>query len=356
MRGSLSNRPFERFLLWWGGELAACIPGGLRQALAPRGRSLSIILGKAGTDLGLKGKGAAAEIFATIPTGNPEERRSAARIATKSLGKVSRCTLHLDPRHVLVKRMRLPEAASATLREVVGYEIERHTPFAGDAVYFHAAVERTFPDAQRIEAVVTLVPKSLVTEAIAETATWGLRVDRVEAPTETGVVRLAVPRIRHRQPGLKGAVTVLSLCAILLAAGSIGIPLWKKQQYLESLQARVPGALAKARAANVLAEQIDGRRTDLNFLREELARFPPRSLLLDELTRRLPDNCYLTRLSVNEGKVRLNGLVSAASEVIRVLEASPLLRGAAFDSPVVRDRQTDKDRFSISADIRGGGS
>ena len=72
-------------------------------------------------------------------------------------------------------------------------------------------------------------------------------------------------------------------------------------------------------------------------------------LLLDDLTRRLPDDTWLERLSFGRGEVSLSGQSAQAAKLVEILQESPLLRSPALSGPIQPDARSGKDRFNITA-------
>ena len=72
-------------------------------------------------------------------------------------------------------------------------------------------------------------------------------------------------------------------------------------------------------------------------------------LLLDDLTRRLPDDTWLERLSFARGEVSLSGQSAQAAKLLEILQESKLLRSSALSGPIQPDARSGKDRFNITA-------
>jgi general secretion pathway protein L len=72
-------------------------------------------------------------------------------------------------------------------------------------------------------------------------------------------------------------------------------------------------------------------------------------LLLDELTRRLPDDTFLTRLSVSGNQVSLSGYSGQALKLVGELQKSELLKDAALNGGVQQEPRVSRDMFTINA-------
>ncbi len=73
--------------------------------------------------------------------------------------------------------------------------------------------------------------------------------------------------------------------------------------------------------------------------------------LLEELSARLPDDTWLFRAEVRDGKVHLQGTSTGASALIAELENSRFLEDVRFASPVTQDGASGRERFHLSASI-----
>jgi general secretion pathway protein L len=78
--------------------------------------------------------------------------------------------------------------------------------------------------------------------------------------------------------------------------------------------------------------------------------------LLATLTRLIPDDAYLSEMTINGDHVRLVGAANSATALLTLIAQSPGFRGAAFESPIVQDPRLNRERFDITAGIapRGG--
>ena len=76
-------------------------------------------------------------------------------------------------------------------------------------------------------------------------------------------------------------------------------------------------------------------------------------IVIDEVTRLLPDNTWLKSFQYANGKLQIQGISSSASALIAILEASQLFNNTRFVSPVTQDRSTGLERFQIATQLKG---
>jgi general secretion pathway protein L len=72
--------------------------------------------------------------------------------------------------------------------------------------------------------------------------------------------------------------------------------------------------------------------------------------VLDELSKTLPSNAYLSNLRYRNGVLEVQGNAESASALIPLLERSPLLENVGFNAPSNRGRD-NRETFSLKADI-----
>jgi len=77
--------------------------------------------------------------------------------------------------------------------------------------------------------------------------------------------------------------------------------------------------------------------------------------VLGEMATLLPDDTWLNSLEIKQGTIRIQGESDAASQLISLLEESPLFEQTSFTSPVTQNSRTNKERFAISSSIGDAG-
>ncbi|MGR8941133.1 MAG: PilN domain-containing protein, partial [Gammaproteobacteria bacterium] len=82
---------------------------------------------------------------------------------------------------------------------------------------------------------------------------------------------------------------------------------------------------------------------------------PPVVEVLNELSRLIKDDTWLSYAQYSEGHLQIQGESPAASTLIGILEDSELFANARFVSPVTQDTSTGMERFQITFDITSKG-
>jgi general secretion pathway protein L len=239
---------------------------------------------------------------------------------------------------------------------VVLYEMERLTPFRPNEIYFDLGVVGRDPDADRIEVKLDVVPRKFVDGALADLDAIGLRPQRVGVAAE-GLSAAAGADLLHAAATPKGGRAGTAVAALLgvltlgLLVLAVVLPLERKQVVTVRLTDEVAVLRKKTMAAERLAAEIEAvQRNDRAILQRKLQ--SKRVIaVLDAVTRLLPDDTWLSQMTIRDGKVVLRGFAPAAPELIRLIEDSPNFRNVSMTAQVRRDPRTDRDRFSISFDI-----
>ncbi len=354
-------RAILRFPSWWLGELAALLPKGLRRAL--REQPKWVVLDLSGADLvvsrSVGEKNREVGRVGLDQTGQAQRRAVAKLVRKLNLGNAT-VVLRLADTHALRKLVDLPAAAEENLREVLGFEMDRQTPFKLDEVHFDYRVVRHDPESERLQAELTVIPRGVVDEAVGRATNWGLPPQIVdiggEARRPLGELNLLPPE-RVPAPARSGGVLnfLLGLVAVALMATVIYVISERQNEVAIAVAAELAAAQAEAEVTTALSEEIERLVEDGRFLRERKRGAITMTAVLDELTRVLPDHTWVYQLRLDKGEVRISGYSSAASEIIALIEASPAFHEVKFRSPVTRDARLGLERFNLSAEVGEAG-
>jgi general secretion pathway protein L len=260
----------------------------------------------------------------------------------------------MRPEQVLFRAVDFPRQATDFLDGMVRTQIDRLTPWAaGDAVFgmtppVEMANERI---GLTLAATSTHIIQPLLKFAtdVGAASVAGL----VEVP-EAG--REAAPvRIFDRQlTGLAGStldvprlLRLALLGAGLAAVASLAVSAYVGNEF-ESEQLELQHRIAQRRAA-LRINQAGGSAETLLARRKQTT--PSSVMVLEAISRVLPDTTYVAELRVDGDKMQVVGLTQDAPALIRLMEQSPQFTRATFFAPTTRAQNDPGERFHIEAHI-----
>ena len=351
------------FFRWWGGEMAAFLPVRLRARLERGGQRLTVEISDQWARFGFeKGREKRPLGEVTISPASLAGQRDAgqhdavARIVRDAGVRSAEVVLRLPRDKVLRRLVDLPAAAAENLREVLGFEMDRHTPFKADEVYFDYRLEGSDLERKRIKVDLLVVPRTVADQSVQLATSWGLAPDRLVAGGESAEAArpfnlLPAGAVRART-GFGGRLAlVLLVVAALLAAAALYLPLERERLRLAATEAELAKVRGEALAADGLKSQIEEMLERGGFVVERKRGEHSAIELLDELTRLLPDHTWVLKFGLRNGRLTLSGYSAKPSALIGLLEESEMLSGVRFSSPVTMDQKIGLERFNLTATL-----
>lgn len=262
--------------------------------------------------------------------------------------------LLLQPNRFMVRVLELPGRASDFLDGIVRAQIDRLTPWsaANAAFGWHPSTEATN---ERIVVTIAATSRTSITPFINAAAALGADLIVVSAALqeplpdaaaikicEQKVARVvSLHRIRRVLIGLlaaASAVTAASVTANTVIGGMI-----------EARRDELASRISERRAAMQLGHD---RASDAVLELERRKHATPSSaIIIEALSRVLPDDTYLTELRILGDKLQIVGLSKDAPSLIRLIEQTHHFSRAAFFAPTTRSATEMGEHFSIEAHI-----
>src|SRR6476620_6043460 len=150
-----------RFFGWWLGGPRASIPPVLRRLVAGRRRRLYLLLRDEVTEL-YEESGGKPRIFGSLEQDAPE---AAARVLLQRLqdkGPWAEILAVIPAERALRRRLQLPMAVAENLRESIGFDIDRLTPFRAEEVVYQTRIAGMDRQRAQITCELTVVPRATV--------------------------------------------------------------------------------------------------------------------------------------------------------------------------------------------------
>ncbi|HEV8693945.1 MAG TPA: PilN domain-containing protein [Lysobacter sp.] len=355
MSGSTLRTGTGGFLSWWGQALAAWLPPRMRQLLGmDRGRLLVLVEGES-LLLRLQ-RGDEIRDLGSVPVLADMEpgRDPLAAALDIRLSDLPRWLL-LPAGSSLRRRLPLPAAAAERLRDVVGFEIERQTPFAADAVAYDARVVGRREGNGSIDAELIAVPRAALDPQLAALGPLAPLLAGIDVAATDGTplqINLLPPaqRRRTRDPWLLWNLAFAAI-AVLALALALWLVLANRRDAAADFDAAIAKLAAPARRAAAQQQELNGLIEGQKFLQRKRNAYPTAVEVVDELSRRLPDGTYLEKLAIEDERLTLIGLSNEAPALIGRLQDSKLWRSPALAGALQTDPMTHKDRFTLTAEV-----
>jgi general secretion pathway protein L len=345
------------FLRWWGRELAGLVPAPLRR-LAERRPPLIVIdiLGD-GLAVGQWSDGVFKEV-ATTKDGVSDRalRDQIERRAGRRTMKRAEVVLRLPADKALYKSLSLPAIPQDELASALYYQIDRQTPFASGDVYFDYQVREASENGKRLAVDLVVVPKAVIDPLRQRLSSLGLAPAVVDVRRAGRDVRPEFNLLRSAAKATTSRAVMfvngaLALATVVLLAVAVYLPLDQRRTVSEDLSNRLTAARKEADAVAKLQAEIEKLRNEAGLVERQKHAQAPVAIVLEELSRRLPDHTWVTEIQINGGTIRLSGYSSASSSLIALLDESPTFKTPRFNSPVTSDQETGQERFNLSIDL-----
>jgi general secretion pathway protein L len=273
--------------------------------------------------------------------------------------KGSRVELVLRPSRFLFRPLQLPGRATEFLEGVVRAQIDRLTPWATSDAVFGWSKGEVAND--RMTLTIAATSRAQVSPLVQAVAELGAASIAVFATAEGGGPDDA--RIKVFDQDARGMLDVRrvsrALLVILVACGATAALSFSANvivgDYLQDEQRALSQRISGRRAAIRAGDDAAGRSA-IETLERRKHETVASVIVLETLSRVLPDHTYITELRIEGSKVQLIGVTQDAPGLIRLLEQSRRWTRATFFAPTTRSPADPGERFHIEARIEPPGS
>ena len=341
----------------WGRQMLAAwravLPASLRPLL--QGEKGRLLLDRDGGTLRIAVESPGQEqLLGQVPLDDPA---LVAELGRRIADSPAPAWLMLPPSAVLRRTLALPAAAEGRLREVLVHEIDRQTPFPADQVCFEGRVVGRDAASQGVKVELLVLPRVRLDQELQALGSLASALAGADVRGEDGRalgVNLLLPAHRSRgsDPSRRLNLALVGIAAVALLL-ALGLVRFNRAEALQSLRADVEAANLQVREVRLARNQLVAKVEAANFLAGRRAESPTMLELLDDLTRRIPDDTSVDKLSVENGRIVMIGQSRAAPALVGLLQASPLLVEPALTGAVQADPRTGRDRFTLTANVVG---
>jgi general secretion pathway protein L len=334
-----------RFFRWWVEQLADLIPASWLNMLAKSSDAAILeIDDRRRFVLWVRRDGT----MARVTDGALVELRRALESVT---GLPRLLLLRVAPETALCKTLSLPGAARRNLKTILGFEIDRETPFEQAEVYWNYAVAAQDERRGKLDLDLVILPRHLTDAAITTVREAGFDAAALEvdtAPDRSVLIWTTAERpIRRILPYEK--LIPLGMVTGGLAAAFVVLSFAGQQYNLFIANRTIENLAPSAREASILQQSASHRLAAITFF----SRTQGGSALaiLTAATRTIPDDTYLTSLAVHDRWITISGYSGSAAGLIGLLAKSPSFHEPAFDSAVTESDNDNREKFTVSATL-----
>ena len=361
------RQPFRQrtaaFWRWWTQELRQLVPERF-SAMGAVSR-IPLVLLRDGDVALIDARGTAAAPSASIAmeTLDPAAQRGAVRQLLEAAGETrGRVRLCLAREDSLTRRVMLPAATEENLEQVLGFEMDRLTPFRSEDVYFDHRIVGRDPASGQIQVELAVARRDVVDPKVERLRNWGANVQGVTvlegATTSAAPLDLLPHDLKGQREGGSDRLLVpgLALAVFLLLAVALLYPVYQKRSAVIALHPVLAKAKQEAEATDVIRTGLEKQVSDYNFLVTRKHNTWPALALIEEVSRLLPDNTWVNQMDVKTAgknrEVQVTGETASASKLIEIFEQSTVLQNAAPKGAVTRGSIPGTERFMIVAEAR----
>lgn len=359
MKLAWSRSPLPGFLRWWGGELTALLPARMRAWLQ---RGPDVLRLTMDADVLLVKRARTGDLLATIPAELPVEAQRAA--FTSACAGIDpddrRLVLVAAGASVLQRRLLMPLAAAADPRKVVGYELDRQTPFKPDQLYYDVRVSLAPAPAGQVALDLYAAPRAELDPMLERLAAIGVHPDCVDVQSSNGAlagVDLLPPGRRPRRLDKRRRLNwILAAGCVLLVVLVLAQWLGDRRAALAKMQDEVDAMRAQATQSEQLRAQLTAAVAASQFLVKRKAENPPPLAVLDELTRRMPATSWLDAMTLDDsGGLDIKGEADKAAALVDKLGGSKVFGEPKLQGVIQPDPASGKERFELTARVKQQG-
>jgi general secretion pathway protein L len=291
--------------------------------------------------------------------------RAGQKVSADLLHAARNCLVVLEfPADKVVTRdIAVPEKAQKFLSGVIRNQIERLSPWPPNNMVYGFNSETSGENASVVDVRILMASRTDIDASLQQSAALGVEVDRIvtnsltaaTADKRDGYVTLWSRSADASRQRLDGTSRVIGLGIAATVAASICLSLWA---FISTglVQDESEGVAARAKA---LQRQLQSGRMPSSagsmppmerawFLKENSL---SSMVLIEALSRALPDSAYLTELRLDNSNLRITGLAEDAPGLLTPLERSGHLTGVHFFAPTTRGPDGKSFRFSIEAHV-----
>jgi len=372
-------RASSEFFHWWLAELAQLLPQKLRTGLLGQQALCRLSFECERLQLVLQTQGretALGSCYLSAPPGLslgniPQEvflatgvdAVSAASAKQQLLNNIAaldsqyrgRVVLELADDYLLVRDITLPLVSDGDIASVLAHEIDRLSPFEKDKVCYGYELLQKNQQTGKLRLRLICLERTVLESLLAQCGELGLGVVQVQRKTQLSgsetfceTLNLLLADQRPAKEKLwNGANQALAGLALVLLLAVLMLPLWHYENQIDHLSKEVDALLEQSKVVRAKQTRLVGALDIRDALVERKNNEFEKIIILHNLAQVIPDNTWLTRVTIRNSALEIEGESEKSSDLIEKLESQAAFYQVEFASSVTRNTRTAKERFQI---------
>ena len=341
---SSAAQSLRQFLSWWQRQLKECVPLSLRNKMAQARRPA---LWSPSADRVWLAAGALSESQPFLNSALAQRGGSAAVVIGEANG--------------FRRELEMPLAVQDRLQQVLGYELDRLTPLKAAELYYDFRIKQKNLSAGTCTVELAAAPRMRVDPMLAEAKRRNIVVTRMllspaDVDTSLDLLKIAQTAADEGNPSRRWITPALfGLCAALIIV-LVAFPLWQMRQQIIALLPIESTAKADAEVASLVQRQLEKQISEYNLPLARKYSGPLVVQLLDDLSKRLPDDTWAQSIEVRTiptqktKEVVIQGETGSGGKILQIVQESPLIKDPAFKATMTRVAP-NAERFHIAGEI-----
>ncbi|WP_424626889.1 PilN domain-containing protein [Bradyrhizobium sp. SYSU BS000235] len=274
----------------------------------------------------------------------------------QNVARGSRIEIMLSSQRVMARKLDFPKQAAEFLDGMIRSQIDRLTPWtANDAAFGWSLLSDTTSD--RIDVALVATSKGKIqplSQLAADLGASSVAILTLFAANEGPLLPIKLFE-NALQGSSKRALSVPAILRGTLLTGGVAAAVAVLVSVyfgdaLDSEQQQLQSQISQRRAALRLNSDPAGG-SGLELLAKRKQETSSSVMVLEAISKVLPDTTYVTELRIEGDKVQVVGLTQDAPSLIRLMEQSPQFTRATFFAPTTRAQNDPGERFHIEAHI-----
>jgi len=360
IRWQFRHGPAGQFFRWWTEELSNAMPAQFRERRQFAMRRLLIQANQGEIALSVEGGEATQSLdtFSTEQDIQLLQQRVRELLQQHELTEVNRDLL-LPEDVILNTQVVMPQDAEVNLRQAQVYDMDMMTPLTADQVFYNWRVLNRDREAGQLHFELCVTPREPVEKQLEllrklGLAATGINIQTAKGPLDVNLLpeamRFHIVNQKARTNWMLAAVVALLLVFVMAQS------LWLRQHQVDEVNEAIDKVRSEALAVQQIRKQIEDATEAAGFLQDRKVYNQYKSEVLAELTRILPQNTYLDRLSMHAETTQMQGKSDNAQSLIELVNASPYFENASFRGPTRMDTSSRKEIFDLNATNRNRGA